>query len=164
MASDDLGHAKNYVSTDIIRRIMKNYFGFRVKFVMHTPDIDDKIILQGRQKYLLARFKQEHAAGDDSVSDSVLAEAKAAFRLYISRNLPSLPSDTNPETFSEVVDKAYKETAEPPPHADAATKKQGQAVTVADLLMRAQIGTAQSAVGALQAPGMLPFFFFCEDG
>lgn len=94
-----LGHAKNYVSTDIIRRIMKSYFGFRVKYVMNTTDIDDKIILKGRQQYLIARFKQEHAAEDDSVSDSLLAEAKAAFLLYISKNLVSLPPDTSPETF-----------------------------------------------------------------
>lgn len=30
-----LGHARNYVSTDIIRRIMKDYFGFNLKFVMN---------------------------------------------------------------------------------------------------------------------------------
>ena len=158
-----LGHAKNYVSTDIIRRIMKDYFGFRVKFVMNTTDIDDKIILQGRQQYLFARFKQQHATEDDSVSDSVLAEAKAAFRYYINKNLPSLPSDTSPETFFEAVDKAYKEKAEPRPLADPATAKQGQAVTVADLLLRAHIGTALSAAEALQAPGKQPEFFSKTD-
>lgn len=158
-----LGHAKNYVSTDIIRRIMKDYFGFRVKFVMNTTDIDDKIIIQGRQQYQLARFKQEHAAEDDSVRDSVLAEAKAAFQHHIRKNLPSLPSDTSPETFSEAVDKAYKEKAEPPPLADAATAKQGQAVTVADLLLRAHIGTARSAVEALRAPGKMTEFFAKTD-
>jgi len=147
-----LGHAKNYVSTDIIRRIMKDYFGFRVKFVMNTTDVDDKIILRGRQQYLLARFKREHAAGDDSVSDSVLAVGNAALRHYIGKNLPSLPSDTSPETFSEAADKAYMGKAE-------ATAKQDQAVTVADLLLKAHIGTARSAVEALQAPGKLPDFF-----
>ncbi|KAF2454392.1 tRNA synthetases class I (C) catalytic domain-containing protein [Lineolata rhizophorae] len=116
-----LGHAKNYVSTDIIRRIMKDYFGFRVKFT------------------------------------------KAAFRHYIGKNLPSLPSDTSPETFSEAAHKAYKENAEPPPLADAAAAKQGQAVTVEDLMLRAHIGTARSAVEALQAPGKLPEFFAKTD-
>lgn len=38
-----LGHARNYVSTDIIRRIMKDYFGFEVKFVMNITDVDDKV-------------------------------------------------------------------------------------------------------------------------
>jgi cysteinyl-tRNA synthetase len=38
-----LGHARNYVSTDIIRRIMQEYFGFKVKFVMNITDVDDKV-------------------------------------------------------------------------------------------------------------------------
>lgn len=158
-----LGHAKNYVSTDIIRRIMKDYFGFHVKFVMNTTDIDDKVILSARRQYLLARFKQEHATEDDSVSESVLAEAKAAFQHYIGKNLQSLPSDTSAETFSETADKVYKEKAEPPPLADAATEKQGQALTVADLLLRAHVETARLAAEALQAPGKLPDFFAKTD-
>lgn len=158
-----LGHAKNYVSTDIIRRIMTDYFGFRVKFVMNTTDIDDKIILQGRRKYLLARFKQEHATEDDSVSDSVLAETKAAFLHYVEKNLPSLPPHTSPETFSEAADKAFGEKAEPSTLADAATAKQSQAVTIADLLLKAHIGTARSAAEALRAPGKLPEFFAKTD-
>jgi cysteinyl-tRNA synthetase len=38
-----LGHARNYVSTDIIRRIMRDYFGFKIKFVMNITDVDDKV-------------------------------------------------------------------------------------------------------------------------
>lgn len=38
-----LGHARNYVSTDIIRRILMHYFDFRVKFVMNMTDVDDKV-------------------------------------------------------------------------------------------------------------------------
>ena len=38
-----LGHARNYVSTDIIRRIMRDFFRFNVKFVMNITDIDDKV-------------------------------------------------------------------------------------------------------------------------
>ncbi|UKZ71232.1 uncharacterized protein TrAtP1_012194 [Trichoderma atroviride] len=158
-----LGHAKNYVSTDIIRRIMKDYFGFRVKFVMNTTDVDDKIILRGRRKHLLARFKQEHASEDDSVSDLVLAETKAAFSHYIEKNLPSLPSHTSPENFPEAAYKAYEAKSELSPLADAATAKQSQAVTVADLLLGAHIGTARSAAEALRAPGKLPEFLAKTD-
>ncbi|PVH93112.1 cysteinyl-tRNA synthetase [Periconia macrospinosa] len=156
-----LGHGKNYVSTDIIRRIMKDYFGFNVKFVMNTTDIDDKIILQSRQQYLLARFKQKHASEDDTVSGQVLAEAKAAFQHYIRKNLPSLPLDTSLDTFSEAVEKAYKENAESPSlaNADAATAKQDHTLTIAELLLRAHIGTARSAVEVLQASGKLSEFF-----
>ena len=38
-----LGHARNYVSTDILRRILRDYFQFDVKFVMNITDIDDKV-------------------------------------------------------------------------------------------------------------------------
>lgn len=38
-----LGHARNYVSTDILRRILRDYFGFRVRFVMNVTDVDDKV-------------------------------------------------------------------------------------------------------------------------
>lgn len=39
-----LGHARNYVSTDIIRRIMRDYFKFNVQYVQNVTDVDDKVI------------------------------------------------------------------------------------------------------------------------
>lgn len=48
-----LGHARNYVSTDIIRRILRDYFGFDVKFVMNITDVDDKASSQTLQCYAL---------------------------------------------------------------------------------------------------------------
>lgn len=97
------------------------------------------------------------------MNDSVLAEVKAAFRHYIGKNLPSLPSNTSPETFFEAADKAYEDKAEPPPLTDAATAKHDQAVTVADLLLKAHIETARSAAEALQAPRKLPEVFAKTD-
>ena len=38
-----LGHARNYVTTDILRRILRDYFKFRVRFVMNITDVDDKV-------------------------------------------------------------------------------------------------------------------------
>ncbi|KAF2760585.1 hypothetical protein EJ05DRAFT_484297 [Pseudovirgaria hyperparasitica] len=146
-----LGHAKNYVSTDIIRRIMKDYFGFQVKFVMNTTDIDDKIIVSARQQYLFARFKEEHASRDNAaISPAVLEATEAAYRTYIGKNLPYLPPDTSPERFSEAVSKAYE---------DKLDSARGQALTVDDLLLRAYIDTARSAVEALGAPENVSEFF-----
>ena len=34
---------RNYVSQDILRRIMTDYFGYDVHFVMNITDIDDKV-------------------------------------------------------------------------------------------------------------------------
>lgn len=55
-----LGHARNYVSTDIIRRILRDYFHFNIKFIMNTTDVDDKIILRGRQRHLYDEYKKQH--------------------------------------------------------------------------------------------------------
>lgn len=38
-----LGHARNYVTTDILHRILSGYFGYDVQFVQNVTDIDDKV-------------------------------------------------------------------------------------------------------------------------
>ncbi|KAI1496781.1 tRNA synthetases class I (C) catalytic domain-containing protein [Biscogniauxia marginata] len=85
-----LGHARNYVSTDIIRRILAHYFGFNVKFVMNFTDVDDKIIIKARRQRLLdLEKKKKH-------TDAELKElALAAFQAYAKSNLPALldPAD-----------------------------------------------------------------------
>ena len=47
-----LGHARTYVCTDIIRRILVDYFNVRVNYAMGITDIDDKIIAKGKSKSL----------------------------------------------------------------------------------------------------------------
>ncbi|GAW12385.1 hypothetical protein ANO14919_017510 [Xylariales sp. No.14919] len=80
-----LGHARNYVSTDIIRRILLHYFGFNVKFVMNFTDIDDKIILKARRQRLLEIEKKKE------YTKAELTElGLAAFRAYAKSNLPGL--------------------------------------------------------------------------
>ena len=39
-----MGHARTYVSFDIMRRLITDYFGYNVQLVMNITDIDDKII------------------------------------------------------------------------------------------------------------------------
>ena len=46
-----LGHARNYVSTDILRRIMKDYFKFDVRFVMNITDVEDKVCHRARPSH-----------------------------------------------------------------------------------------------------------------
>ncbi|KAF2140151.1 uncharacterized protein K452DRAFT_288920 [Aplosporella prunicola CBS 121167] len=98
-----LGHARNYVSTDIIRRIMRDYFRFDVQFVMNITDVDDKIILRGRQQHLLAQFAEKHADLDADVLDT----AKKAFEAYVKKNLPLLPADLQLTSFADESNKAY---------------------------------------------------------
>uniref|UniRef100_A0A7S4T7M1 cysteine--tRNA ligase n=1 Tax=Alexandrium monilatum TaxID=311494 RepID=A0A7S4T7M1_9DINO len=69
--SAHMGHARTFLSFDILRRVMSNYFGYEVSYQINITDIDDKIILRSRQKKLLADFCKE-AEGQD------LAAVKAA--------------------------------------------------------------------------------------
>lgn len=39
-----LGHARTYVCFDTIKKLLRDYFGYNVKFAMNITDIDDKII------------------------------------------------------------------------------------------------------------------------
>lgn len=94
-----LGHARNYVNTDIVRRILKFYFHFDVQFVMNITDVDDKIILRGRQQYLFSEFRKE-----TTTLTEALSAAKTAWKAYAEANAP-LVSAATPETW----DKAEKE-------------------------------------------------------
>ncbi len=38
-----MGHARSYITFDIIRRIIEDYFGYDVVYVMNITDIDDKV-------------------------------------------------------------------------------------------------------------------------
>lgn len=48
--SPHIGHARTYISFDIIRRILKDHFKYDVKFVMNITDIDDKIIKRAAER------------------------------------------------------------------------------------------------------------------
>ncbi|KAL8957246.1 MAG: hypothetical protein Q9193_005432 [Seirophora villosa] len=83
---------------------MKDYFKFHVTFVMNITDVDDKIIVRGRQQHLLEEFNNTaRRKGTATVEETCLAALKA----YISKNLPLLPSETAPEEVSKQVDKYY---------------------------------------------------------
>ncbi|EGG24717.1 cysteinyl-tRNA synthetase [Cavenderia fasciculata] len=45
-----MGHARSYISFDVIRRIMRDYMGFNIMYVMNITDIDDKIIIRARER------------------------------------------------------------------------------------------------------------------
>ena len=49
--SAHIGHASSYVSFDIIKRILSDYFHINVINLMNITDIDDKIIKKAIQVY-----------------------------------------------------------------------------------------------------------------
>ncbi|KAI8070366.1 cysteinyl-tRNA synthetase [Gongronella butleri] len=66
-----MGHARTYLSMDIIRRVLEDYFKYDVLFIQNVTDIDDKIILRARQQHLFEKYKSERAALDADVIQTV---------------------------------------------------------------------------------------------
>lgn len=54
-----MGHARSYISFDILRRVLRDYFNFDVFYCMNITDIDDKIIRRARQNHLFERYREE---------------------------------------------------------------------------------------------------------
>lgn len=48
-APSHMGHARAYLSFDIIRRILEDYFRYNVTLIMNITDIDDKIIIRAAE-------------------------------------------------------------------------------------------------------------------
>lgn len=100
-----LGHARNYVTIDILRRILRDYFHFNIHFVMNITDVDDKIILAGRKRYLYKQYQTKHRYIDDEVR----SDARKAFKLFLEKRLPRIPPTVEPAEFDKV---AYREYAD----------------------------------------------------
>ncbi len=86
-----MGHARNYVTQDIIRRILRDYLGYDVHFVMNITDIDDKIIIKARHSYLLKQFRSQHP----QLTKPLLKTVQDAWSAYFAKNLekfaPAVP-------------------------------------------------------------------------
>nr|XP_010955107.2 cysteine--tRNA ligase, cytoplasmic [Camelus bactrianus] len=54
-----MGHARSYISFDILRRVLRDYFKFDVFYCMNITDVDDKIIKRARQNHLFERYRQK---------------------------------------------------------------------------------------------------------
>lgn len=85
-----MGHARNYVTTDILRRILQSYFGYNITFVQNVTDIDDKIILRARQQYLFEEYKKQQ--GTNKSHSEAREKVTEAWFAYAKKNLPEPPS------------------------------------------------------------------------
>ncbi|DBB16222.1 TPA: hypothetical protein ACH3X3_014548 [Trebouxia sp. C0006] len=80
--SAHMGHARNYVTFDIVRRILEDYFGYSILYVMNVTDVDDKIIRRAKRNYLLQQYERQHtdsaqvlAEAHTTLADSVAAQS-----------------------------------------------------------------------------------------
>ena len=67
-ALSHLGHARAYLTFDIVRRVLEDYFGLDVTVVMNITDVDDKIIKRGREGYLYNKFCTDHSINTDNAN------------------------------------------------------------------------------------------------
>ncbi|KAL9931189.1 hypothetical protein V8E36_008077 [Tilletia maclaganii] len=105
-----MGHARNYVSQDIIRRILRDYFGYDVHLVMNITDIDDKIIVRARHRYLLARYKKDNA--DKGVSKELVDTVRTAWTEFFKKTLQPLAPPTAPLDDGDVPSERAVEDAQ----------------------------------------------------
>ncbi|XP_033841246.1 cysteine--tRNA ligase, cytoplasmic isoform X1 [Periophthalmus magnuspinnatus] len=83
-----MGHARSYISFDILRRILKDYFKYDVLYCMNITDIDDKIIKRARQNYLLEQYRDKQPSAAQILQD--VLSARGPFQ-------SSLASTTDPD-------------------------------------------------------------------
>ncbi|KYK61669.1 cysteinyl-tRNA synthetase [Drechmeria coniospora] len=143
-----LGHARNYVSTDIIRRILMHYFGFSVKFVMNMTDVDDKIIIKARRQRLLELEKNKTYSNDD-----LRKLALAAFKAYAASSLPLLSgdgADLDETNYAARRDAAYGKVLSG--HALCGEGKPGDA----EAKVKMHIGNMDAAANGLQEGAIFP--------
>uniref|UniRef100_A0A087YIJ5 Cysteine--tRNA ligase, cytoplasmic n=1 Tax=Poecilia formosa TaxID=48698 RepID=A0A087YIJ5_POEFO len=83
-----MGHARSYISFDILRRILRDYFKYDVLYCMNITDIDDKIIKRARQNFLLEQYREKRPQAAQILQD--VLNARVPFR-------EQLASTTDPD-------------------------------------------------------------------
>ncbi|PIK48564.1 putative cysteine--tRNA ligase, cytoplasmic isoform X3 [Apostichopus japonicus] len=86
--SSHMGHARSYISFDILRRVLTHYFNYDVLYVMNVTDIDDKIIKRARTNYLLEKYSQEMKCPNE-----VISSMNEALKLFDTK----MAAETSPE-------------------------------------------------------------------
>ena len=61
--------SRSYITFDILRRVLSDYFNYEVVYVMNITDIDDKIIRRARWNHLLESYATEEHGLEEMVGD-----------------------------------------------------------------------------------------------
>lgn len=83
-------YSRSYISFDILRRVLSDYFGYNILYVMNITDIDDKIIKRARQNYLYDRYVEKS-------KDSGLAELLEDQRTVLAQFQDTCAKNTDPD-------------------------------------------------------------------
>lgn len=72
-----MGHARAYLTFDILRRIMADYLHYDVQYHINITDVDDKIILRARRNHLVKQYLESKPKVEEvrsKASGSLLSE------------------------------------------------------------------------------------------
>lgn len=119
-----MGHARAYLTFDILRRIVEDYFRYDVTYHINITDIDDKIILRARRNHLLDNFAKEKGGDFDTVfaavseglkgREAALAKKKAELSEPLPSDTPSMRMKEREEKLAELAlkESQFKELKE----------------------------------------------------
>ncbi|XP_065835615.1 cysteine--tRNA ligase, cytoplasmic-like [Oscarella lobularis] len=68
-----MGHARSYITFDILRRVLGGYFNYDVFYVMNITDVDDKIIQRARRNHLFSTYESGLSSADVLMKDVTTA-------------------------------------------------------------------------------------------
>ncbi|KAI9224185.1 tRNA synthetases class I (C) catalytic domain-containing protein [Blastocladiella britannica] len=102
--SAHIGHARLYMSIDIMRRVLEDYFGYNVHMLMNITDIDDKIILRARHQYLFAQFADERKARGKGLTREVHTEVLEYWKNHTARVFGDAAAADWPKFFAMAKD------------------------------------------------------------
>jgi cysteinyl-tRNA synthetase len=94
-----MGHARTFLSFDILRRVLEKYFRFNVLYQMNITDIDDKIILTARKNELVKQYVEENHSAAETLS--LVRSLIAASHDELSAKLAFLKANIPPESSRE---------------------------------------------------------------
>ncbi|KAM9317540.1 cysteine--tRNA ligase, cytoplasmic isoform 2-T2 [Pholidichthys leucotaenia] len=101
-----MGHARSYISFDILRRILRDYFKYDVLYCINITDIDDKIIKRARQNYLLDQYKEKKPQTAQILQD--VLSAREPFRAQLAST-----TDVDKKRMLERLDAAVTAALQP---------------------------------------------------
>eukprot|EP01059_Diplonema_ambulator_P001714 TRINITY_DN11448_c0_g1_i1.p2 TRINITY_DN11448_c0_g1~~TRINITY_DN11448_c0_g1_i1.p2 ORF type:complete len:713 (+),score=360.42 TRINITY_DN11448_c0_g1_i1:171-2309(+) len=96
-----MGHARAYLTFDILRRITEDYFKYDILYHVNITDIDDKIILKSRVNYLLEQYKNE--GNDFATVAAKVAEALTRREAKLNEKQEELDEPLPADAISRVV-------------------------------------------------------------
>ncbi|XP_054716783.1 cysteine--tRNA ligase, cytoplasmic-like [Uloborus diversus] len=106
-----MGHARSYISFDILRRVLADYFRYDVIYVMNITDIDDKIIRRARQTHLFEQYKSTCSL------EQLLQDVETALIHFEDNVIPTV-EDADKKKMLENMIKKTKEAVDNSKHGD----------------------------------------------